>query len=231
MRLALAAKVCLCNDMWQVVNNFLLTNVRLHIFALMIKEKKASRKQEIARRATELFMQKGYAATSMRDLANALGIEAASLYSHIKSKEEILRNICFRMADEFFEAMTTVNVQGLTAAEKLKRATVAHLSVITKDTPASAVFFHEWRHLSQPYLDEFLQMRTDYEQRFIDIITEGIDSGEFRPIDNKFGMLYALSSINWVHHWYKPDGKMSIDEVSNELASLLIAGLKHKNGI
>jgi len=216
--------------MWQALNYLLLTNVRLHIFAMMIKEKKASRKQEIAHRATELFMRKGYAATSMRDLANALGIEAASLYSHIRSKEEILRNICFRMADEFFEAMTTVNVQGLSAAEKLKRATVAHLRVITKDTSASAVFFHEWRHLSQPHLDEFLQMRTDYEQRFIDIINEGIANGEFRPIDEKFGMLYTLSSINWVHHWFKPEGKMNIEEIGNELSSLLIAGLKHKNG-
>lgn len=194
----------------------------------MLKEKKLSRKKQIELKATELFMARGYAATSMRDLANALGIEAASLYSHIKSKEEILQKICFRMAEEFFAAIKEVEKSGSDAEEKLVRAVHAHLDVITKDTSASAVFFNEWRHLSEPFLGDFLRMREEYEQRFIDIIDEGIASGVFQPVDKKFGMLMVISSLNWVHNWYKPAGKMSIDEVKSELASILIGGLKFK---
>jgi TetR/AcrR family transcriptional regulator, cholesterol catabolism regulator len=205
----------------------LLTNVRLYIFVLiMLTEEKVSRKQQIQEKATELFTEKGYAATSMRDLANHLGIEAASLYSHIRSKEEILQNICFKMAELFFSSMSEVRKGKGTATERMKEALKVHVRVITKDPAASAVFFNEWRHMSEPFLSEFLGMRNEYESIFINILKEGIENGDFKTMDEKFGMLTLLSSLNWVHRWYKAEGKMSAEEVAEKLASMLIDGIK-----
>ncbi|OEJ99467.1 TetR/AcrR family transcriptional regulator [Roseivirga misakiensis] len=187
---------------------------------------KKNRKQQIEETATNLFRERGYAATSMRDLAQVLGIEAASLYSHIKSKEEILQKICFRMADEFFEAWKGVESENSSFAAKMKKAAIAHVTVITKDTAASAVFFNEWRHLSEPFLSEFLTMRNDYEGRFIQIIEEGINSGEFETVDTHFTMLTILSSLNWTHNWYKPQGSLTPDEVGTRLSELILNGLK-----
>ncbi|GAB5523232.1 MAG: TetR/AcrR family transcriptional regulator [Roseivirga sp.] len=198
----------------------------MYIFVEMELTVKKSRKEQIEEKATALFQERGYAATSMRDLAQVLGIEAASLYSHIRSKEEILQKICFRMADEFFNAWNEVELENRSQADKMEKAMIAHVQVITKDTAASAVFFNEWRHLSEPSLSDFLAMRNDYEGRFINIIKDGITSGEFTEVDEKFTMLTILSSLNWTHNWFKPSGNLSPEEVGQRLAALLLNGLK-----
>jgi len=185
-----------------------------------------SRKQQIESTATSLFKSKGFSATSMRDLANALGIEAASIYSHIKSKEEILQRVCFRMATEFFEALDAAAVPEASATEKLRRAILAHVQVLTQNTAASAVFLHEWRHLSEPYHGTFLALRDKYEAQFREIVRAGIRNNEFTAPDEKFAALTILSSLNWIHTWYKPEGKMTPAEIADNLTTMLLNGLK-----
>ncbi|WP_229801986.1 TetR/AcrR family transcriptional regulator [Pontibacter akesuensis] len=187
-----------------------------------------SRKEQIEKTATALFKSKGFSATSMRDLANALGIEAASIYSHIKSKEEILQRVCFKMAQEFFEAIDAAEANAGTATDRLKRAIAAHVQVLTQNTEASAVFLHEWRHLSEPMLATFLSLRDKYEARFRNIISTGISSGEFSVPDEKFAVLTILSGLNWIHTWYKPEGKMTPAEIAENLTQMLLNGLTTK---
>jgi TetR/AcrR family transcriptional regulator, cholesterol catabolism regulator len=190
-----------------------------------------TRKKQIEVKATELFRVKGYSATSMRDLAGMLGIEAASLYSHIKSKEEILQNICFRIATEFFEALDKVETESKTSKEKLTNAIKAHIKVITADPAASAVFFNEWKHMKGNNLTEFLELRDRYENRFRKILEEGMKNEEFRTIDSKFAVLTIFSSTNWLHHWYKPEGKMTPEQIGDHLANLIINGLGREDSL
>lgn len=199
----------------------------------MSKQEKISRKRQLELTATQLFKEKGYTASSMRDLANEVGIEAASLYSHIKSKEEILRNICFRMADEFFMAINAIDNEPMNSmAEKLEKYIVAHTEVIAHDTAATLVFINEWKHLSEPHYSNFVDQRHQYEKRFIEILKAGIKRKEFLPIDEKFVVLTILSSLNWIPHWYKPGGKMSPEEIGRQLSRMLIDGIKtgHRAG-
>lgn len=187
-----------------------------------------SRKEQIEKTATALFRTKGYSATSMRDLANALGIEAASIYSHIKSKEEILQRVCFRMAQEFFEAIDAAEATEGSATDRLKRAIAAHVQVLTQNTEAAAVFLHEWRHLSEPMHSTYLSLRDKYEARFREIIRSGISNGEFTVPDEKFAALTILSGLNWTHTWYKPNGKMTPAEIADNLTEMLLNGLSTK---
>ncbi|MFC6998709.1 TetR/AcrR family transcriptional regulator [Rufibacter roseus] len=186
-----------------------------------------SRKEQIDQVATTLFKSRGFAATTMRDLALELGIEAGSLYSHIKSKEDILQRVCFRMADEFNAAFDEVKSQDVPAGEKLRLAIAAHVRVLTKNPPAAGVFLNEWRHLSEPSLSQFNGMRHAYEESFREIVREGIATGEFKVNDEKFVVLTLLSSLNWLHMWYKPEGKMSPDDIAEFLSNLLLNGLKN----
>ncbi|MCC9165700.1 TetR/AcrR family transcriptional regulator [Pontibacter harenae] len=188
--------------------------------------KALTRKEQIEKKATALFKEKGFAATSMRDLATVLGIEAASIYSHIRSKEEILHKICFRMADEFFQALDAAEAAGTSATERLVEAIRAHVLVLTKNTEASAVFLNEWRHLSEPSHSEFLKLRDQYEERFREIIRFGVKNREFEVPDEKFAALTILSGLNWLHTWYKPNGKMSPNEIATNLSAMLLNGLK-----
>lgn len=185
-----------------------------------------SRKEQVIRKAAELFKEKGYVASSMRDLAQKLGIEAASLYSHIKSKEEILQSLCFDMAGEFRKSLDEVEKQNLTASDKLKKGIIGHIHVMAKDLTASAVFMNEHRHLSQPYLRDFLLLRINYINRFKAIIEEGMAKGEFKGnIDKKLAVMTLFSSLNWMPQWYDPSGDID-PELGSQLADMLVNGLK-----
>ena len=186
-----------------------------------------SRKEQVIRSAAELFREKGYAASSMRDLAQKLGIEAASLYSHIKSKEEILQQLCFDMALEFRKSLTEVEKKNVTATEKLRLGIIGHIQVMAQDLTASAVFMNEHRHLSQPFLNDFLLLRINYINRFKAIIEDGTSKGEFKEtIDKKLAVMTLFSSLNWMPMWYDPQSKIDPQNLGQQLADMLVNGLK-----
>jgi AcrR family transcriptional regulator len=186
-----------------------------------------SRKEQVIRKAAELFKEKGYAAASMRDLAQLLGIEAASLYSHIKSKEEILRSLCFDMAAEFRKSLEEVEKQNVSASEKLRNGIIGHIQVMARDLTASAVFMNEHRHLSEPYLRDFLLLRINYINRFKSIFEDGVRTGEFKDtIDKKLAVMTLFSSLNWMPMWYDPDSAIDPTALGFQLADMLVNGLK-----
>lgn len=188
-----------------------------------------SRKEQVIRVAAQLFKEKGYAAASMRDLAQKLGIEAASLYSHIKSKEEILQTLCFELATEFIKSLENVENQDLSASEKLRLGIIGHIQVMARDLTASAVFMNEHRHLSQPHLRNFLLLRINYINRFKKIIEEGTIAGEFKDtIDRKLAVMTLFSSLNWMPMWYDPMGTIDPVALGVQLADMLVNGLKKK---
>ncbi|MDQ3073453.1 MAG: TetR/AcrR family transcriptional regulator, partial [Bacteroidota bacterium] len=100
------------------------------------------------------------------------------------------------------------------------------IGVIAGNLDAAAVFFHDWRHLSDPYITEFKVLRFRYEGLFHDILKQGMETKTFRIGDEKFTALTIFSALNWTYEWYKPDGKMSAVEIGEQLADILINGLK-----
>ena len=188
------------------------------------RAKPFARKDQIRQKAQTLFRERGYRATSMRDLAETLGIEAASLYNHISSKEELLQQICFTMAAEFFETIEPVATGTLAPREKLCAAIEAHLGVIAASADASAVFLHEWRHMGEPFLNDFKLMRRRYEKMFRAMIEEGIAEGIFRKTDPTIVAKTLHSGTNWTYESDKSHRRSSREEIK-EITTILIEGI------
>jgi TetR/AcrR family transcriptional regulator, cholesterol catabolism regulator len=192
----------------------------------MLKQAGIKRKDQITKVAQNKFRMKGYRAVSMRELADSVGIEAASFYNHFASKESILKEICFRMAGAFFSGIEHVLVGEKKSDKLLQKAICSHVKVITENTDASAVFFHDWRYLSEPYLSEFKKMRKDYENIFRKILKEGMLNGTFEKQDETFAVLHIFSSLNWIYEWFDPEGKLTPEQIGNQLAKLILNGMK-----
>jgi hypothetical protein len=133
------------------------------------------------------------------------------------------------MAAEFRKSLQEVEKQTGSASEKLKNGIIGHIQVMAKDLTASAVFMNEHRHLSQPYLRDFLLLRINYINRFKDIIEAGMKSGEFKNnIDKKMAVMTLFSSLNWMPQWYDPTSNIVPAELGQQLADMLVNGLKRQ---
>jgi len=183
------------------------------------------RKDQILAAAERLFREKGYLATSVRDIGKAVGVQGASLYHHVGSKEEILWTIASRAADEFFAALRPVMAMEAPTPLKLRKAIIAHVSVITRHLDASGVYFNEWRHLKKKQRDRFARRRDEYEALFRALLDQGIREGIFAPVDERFAARLVLSALNWTHQWYRPDGPMTPEEIGSTLADMMLNGL------
>lgn len=184
-----------------------------------------TRLDEILEVATDLFKANGFMGTSMRDLAEAVGIEAASLYSHVDSKDELLQNICFRMAEKFTETIDRfTNTPNCSQTEILEMLIQEHVRIITEDINAMAVFWNEWKYLSEPAHSSLAQMQIDYEQKFKAILDEGVESGEFAIADTGFTTMSILSALNGLQKWRSYS--MPPEDLGCAFSDLFIKGIK-----
>lgn len=182
------------------------------------------RKEKIFRAAAELFREKGYTASSMRDLASKVNLEVSSLYSHIRSKEEILIDICFQCAENYMTGINAIIEKNQTTVESLKEVIALHVNIALKDETSVTVFNDEWKHLSEPHLGRFLALRNDYEFKLESIIRQGIQSGQIRDLEPKLIMNTLLSSLHWLHYWKKRtvSPKKLIDQMKEIICNGLV---------
>ncbi len=190
------------------------------------ERKKASKKGLILQRAATMFRERGFAASSMRDLAETVGIEAASLYNHIRSKNEILEAICFEVANLFNEKLQEVESNRQTSINKIESILRFHIEQMIDNYEKVIVTDREWRHLDEPYRTNFKNQRRTYRKRFAAIIEEGISKGEIRRIDAPTAVLVMLHAVNGIESWHRSQAKISAEELTNHMIRILIEGLR-----
>ncbi|WP_412029687.1 TetR/AcrR family transcriptional regulator [Deinococcus yunweiensis] len=186
-----------------------------------------SRREQILDSASRLFSERGYHATSMRDLASELGMQGGSLYAHISGKEELLVEIVNRASRQFDAALFTLRDVPLPPDEKLREAMRRHIQVVADNMDSATVFFHEWKHLSPVAYGRVTGWRDSIDAFYRELIAEGIDTGTFRPdLDPKSAAYLVLSAVNWAYTWYRPGGPLGPRDVADTFADMLLRGLK-----
>jgi TetR/AcrR family transcriptional regulator, cholesterol catabolism regulator len=184
-----------------------------------------NRKEEIHIAAAKLFGEKGFAASSVRDIAHAVGLGAASLYNHMGSKDELLTMICFRCANSFLEGMKEIDTAAADPVEKIKELIRLQIRIALHDESSLTVFNDEWRHLQEPFLSSFLELRRTYETAYLRIIKEGIDKGKLKKTDAYLIYQMILSSLRWLHMPGVKKTRLSEKEMTEQITSILINGI------
>jgi AcrR family transcriptional regulator len=185
-----------------------------------------NRKEQILHQAACLFKAKGFNATTMRQLAEHLGMEAASIYNHISSKEELLREICFNVANEFNAHLLQLEGDESCPARKLEAIIRFHIHMLLTRHDDVYVSNRDWKHLKDPWLTNFLNQRRQYENRLAAIVQQGIDKKQFRAMQPHVAVLGILSAVRSIEYWHRSKRKISSKEVTENLVTLLLKGLE-----
>lgn len=188
----------------------------------------STKKETILEEAARLFYQRGFNAASMRDLAEKVGVEAASLYNHIHSKAQILKDICMKVAHEFnanIEKMEASREPVICKVEELLRF---HIKMMIYSYEDVYVSDREWKHLAEPFLSDYRNQRRNYRKRFAAIIEAGVQNEEINNIDASTAVLIMLHAISGIESWHRSTQKISAELLEENMVTILVEGLRKR---
>jgi AcrR family transcriptional regulator len=184
------------------------------------------REAELHAAATRLFRQRGFHATSMQDLGEALGMNRGSLYHYISAKDELLWTILTRALDLLEERVAPILEADAPPVDRLTDAIREHLRVAADHADELSLIQIEWRALDRARQAEMIRRRDGYEARWRTALEAGIADGSLRAFDVRLAGIGILSACNWFTQWYRPGGAASVDEVADAFAELFLGGLR-----
>lgn len=175
--------------------------------------------------AARLFKDKGYAETSVRDIAAAVGVRSGSLFYHFKNKEEILAAVIEWGVREALERADYALNGARGARERLEALSRAHLETLLGETSeAMAATLYEWRSLSSDPYEEILSLRDEYEAMWQEVLEEASSEGIIPPGDVALLRRFALGALNWTVQWYSSDGELDVEGLTQGFMCLLLRG-------
>jgi AcrR family transcriptional regulator len=183
----------------------------------------------VLRTAVQLFLEQGYHRVTLNEVAERLNITKPALYNYFRSKEDILFE-CWTIGQERVEdRIADTEATDLTGLVKLRMLVRAYAQVMASDFGASLVRFNV-SDLSEPNRKTTRAAKRRIDRVFRKYINQGIADGSIEPCDVKLTTFAILGSLNWIGHWYKPDGALSADEIADDFSIRLTANLATRGG-
>ena len=174
--------------------------------------------------AAGLFWTRGYGNTTIREIAEATGVQKASLYYHVDSKDALLFEICVESLNNITVSVEEAVRGAKNPTDELRRMIHAHLNSLLDDRYKHATMLTELKSLSPERRRSVVALRDDYESLIGSILQRSQDAGVIRPVPIKELRLGLLNLLNWSVFWYDPTGSMSIDYLAVSLGDLFLHG-------
>ena len=179
-------------------------------------------RERILRAAAALFREQGFNRTSMRDLADRVGIHKSSIYHHFPGKQELLLEILETTVDRSAPALAAIAEADSPASERLWRAVANHVTELIADQDNVSCFLEEGRYLDRRYMDIYISKRDRYEGYFRRIIGDGVRTGEFRQVNVRLASLAILGMCNGMARWWRPDGEFGPRETASWFGEMAV---------
>lgn len=179
------------------------------------------RRKELTRLAAQLFVQEGFDRTTVRMLAQEMGIKSGSLFHHFRDKQEILAAVI----EEGTENALVIARDALArcdsgASARLHAMARAHLETLLTDRNAHVVALYEWRRLDSEARAHLSHLRDAYEALWEEVIDEALAEGLVHG-DRFLVSRFVMGALNWTVRWYDPEGTRTPDELADELVAMI----------
>lgn len=186
----------------------------------------ADMKATIKSVSIDLFFKKGYFATSISDIAKGSGIQKASIYYHYANKEDLLYHILKSTMDNLttYLKSSLLSVEGV--EQRMRVAVRSHVRFHLERQKENFIANSELRGITAEHFRTIVKKRDEYEAIFQSLIHQGAEEGAFAKVDVKILSYAILTLCTAGATWYKPNGRLTVDEIADIYENFIISGLK-----
>ncbi len=171
------------------------------------------------------MQEKGFQGMTLQDVADELDFTKAALYYYVQDKQDVLFRIHMQTLEMMLESTEKIARSDASPPEKLRAFIDRQVHMVAEDTASFTVYFHEKAHLTP----EHAEATTDKERQIVHTLTDiyraGVAEGYFRDLDPTVATFALLGVSNWIYSWYRSEGRLSIDAVSQILQTITLSGL------
>jgi AcrR family transcriptional regulator len=186
-----------------------------------------NRKTEIIDGAMKLFAQYGYHSTSLNDVASKIGVTKATLYYYFRSKEEIMRAILERSMDRMDKAMD-LDKSSMSPKDKLRQFIQYHIIYGSDGAELAKITFDQVNAFPKRMRAALTNKEKKVDALLQNILQQGIADGSIAIDDVKIASYAILGVCNWTYHWYKPEGRLTAEQIAQKCIDLLENGYLNK---